>query len=343
MLSFILRRFAILIPTFLGLTLLTFSLIRLVPGDAVEVMIGERMVDPQMHAEALHRLGLDKSLPAQYADYLSQLSQGNFGTSFITQASVWSEFKTLFPATLELAITAMLLATVFGVLAGVIAAVKRGSLFDHGVMALALTGFSMPIFWWGLILIMLLSGPDGIGLPVAGAIELTYDVPPVTGFSLIDAWLAQSADPELNAGAFMSAVKHLILPSIVLGTIPLAVIARMTRSSVLEVLREDYVRTARAKGLSPARVVFVHVLRNALIPVLTVFGLQIGTLLGGAVLTETIFSWPGIGKWLIDAIFRRDYPVVQNGILLVASLVILVNFVVDILYGVANPRIRRGK
>lgn len=343
MLSFILRRFAILIPTFLGLTLLTFSLIRLVPGDAVEVMIGERMVDPQMHAEALHRLGLDKSLPAQYADYLSQLSHGNFGTSFITQASVWSEFKTLFPATLELAITAMLLATVFGVLAGVIAAVKRGSLFDHGVMTLALTGFSMPIFWWGLILIMLLSGPDGIGLPVAGAMELTYDVPPITGFSLIDAWMAQSADPELNAGAFMSAVKHLILPSIVLGTIPLAVIARMTRSSVLEVLREDYVRTARAKGLSPARVVFVHVLRNALIPVLTVFGLQIGTLLGGAVLTETIFSWPGIGKWLIDAIFRRDYPVVQNGILLVASLVILVNFVVDILYGVANPRIRRGK
>ena len=343
MLSFILRRLTILIPTFLGLTLLTFSLIRMVPGDAVEVMVGERMLDPQMHAEALHRLGLDKPLPAQYFDYLTQLLHGNFGNSFSTQATVWSEFKTLFPATLELAICAMLLATVFGILAGVIAAVKRGSLFDHGVMALALTGFSMPIFWWGLILIMLLSGPTGIGLPVSGMLELTYDVPPVTGFSLIDAWLAQSADPQLNAGAFMDAVKHLILPAVVLGTIPLAVIARMTRSAVLEVLREDYVRTARAKGLSPRRVVFVHVLRNALIPVLTVLGLQIGTLLGGAVLTETIFSWPGIGKWLIDAIFRRDYPVVQNGILLVASLVILVNFMVDILYGVANPRIRRGK
>jgi dipeptide transport system permease protein len=194
----------------------------------------------------------------------------------------------------------------------------------------------MPIFWWGLILIMLFSVSLG-WTPVSGRLDLLYDIEPKTGFMLIDTLLS---DEE---GAFMDAVRHLILPAIVLGTIPLAVIARMTRSSMLEVLREDYVRTARAKGLSPARVVFVHALRNAMIPVLTVFGLQVGTLLAGAVLTETIFSWPGIGKWLIDAIGRRDYPVVQNGILLVATLVILVNFIVDILYGLANPRIRHQR
>lgn len=209
-------------------------------------------------------------------------------------------------------------------------------------MGLSLTGFSMPIFWWGLILIMFFSVTLG-WTPVSGRIDLMYDIDPKTGFMLIDTWLAQQADPELNAGAFVDAVRHLILPAVVLATIPLAVIARMTRSSMLEVLREDYIRTARAKGLSPMRVVFVHALRNALIPVLTVIGLQVGTLLAGAVLTETIFSWPGIGKWLIDAIGRRDYPVVQNGILIVATLVIVVNFLVDVLYGIANPRIRHQR
>ncbi|HBO4948595.1 TPA: ABC transporter permease subunit, partial [Pseudomonas aeruginosa] len=230
----------------------------------------------------------------------------------------------------------MLFAGTFGLLAGVIAALKRGSLFDHGVMTVSLAGYSMPIFWWGLILIMLFSVSLG-WTPVSGRLDLLYDIEPKTGFMLIDTLLSD------EQGSFLDAVRHLILPAIVLGTIPLAVIARMTRSAMLEVLREDYVRTARAKGLSPARVVFVHALRNALIPVLTVFGLQVGTLLAGAVLTETIFSWPGIGKWLIDAISRRDYPVVQNGILLVATLVILVNFVVDILYGLANPRIRHQR
>ncbi|WP_153677245.1 ABC transporter permease subunit, partial [Pseudomonas aeruginosa] len=204
------------------------------------------------------------------------------------------------------------------------------------VMTVSLAGYSMPIFWWGLILIMLFSVSLG-WTPVSGRLDLLYDIEPKTGFMLIDTLLSD------EQGSFLDAVRHLILPAIVLGTIPLAVIARMTRSAMLEVLREDYVRTARAKGLSPARVVFVHALRNALIPVLTVFGLQVGTLLAGAVLTETIFSWPGIGKWLIDAISRRDYPVVQNGILLVATLVILVNFVVDILYGLANPRIRHQR
>ena len=255
---------------------------------------------------------------------------------------MWQEFKTLFPATLELALMAMLIASVLGLIVGMVAAIRRGSIFDHGVMGLSLTGYSMPIFWWGLLLIMFFSVRLG-WTPVSGRLDLLFDVPPRTGFMLIDAWLAERADPISNKGAWWDAARHLILPSVVLATIPLAVIARMTRSSMLEVLREDYVRTARAKGLSPLRVVLVHALRNALIPVLTVIGLQVGTLMGGAVLTETIFSWPGVGKWLIDAISRRDYPVVQNGILLVALLVILTNFVVDMLYGIVNPRIRHAK
>ncbi|MGK9067316.1 ABC transporter permease subunit [Stutzerimonas chloritidismutans] len=336
MFSFIARRLGLLIPTFFGVTLLTFALIRMIPGDPVEVMMGERRVDPEMHAQAMERLGLNKPLYAQYLDYIGNLAQGNLGESLRTRTSVWNEFTTLFPATLELALAALLIAGTLGVLLGVVAALKRGSLFDHGVMGLSLVGYSMPIFWWGLILILFFSVSLG-WTPVSGRIDLLYDVPPVTGFMLIDTLLSG------EEGAFLDAVRHMILPAIVLATIPLAVIARMTRSAMLEVLREDYVRTARAKGLSPNRVVFVHGLRNALIPVLTVFGLQIGTLLAGAVLTETIFSWPGIGKWLIESIGARDYPVVQNGILLVACLVILVNFIVDILYGLANPRIRHQR
>lgn len=336
MFSFVARRLSLLIPTFFGITLLTFALIRMIPGDPVEVMMGERRVDPELHAQAMERLGLNKPLYLQYIDYIGRLAQGDLGESLRTRTSVWKEFTTLFPATLELAVAALVIAGTLGVLAGVIAALKRGSLFDHGVMGISLVGYSMPIFWWGLILIMFFS--VGLGwTPVSGRIDLLYDVQPVTGFMLIDTLLS---DEE---GAFLDALHHMILPAIVLATIPLAVIARMTRSAMLEVLREDYVRTARAKGLSPNRVVFVHGLRNALIPVLTVFGLQIGTLLAGAVLTETIFSWPGIGKWLIESIGARDYPVVQNGILLVACLVILVNFTVDILYGLANPRIRHQR
>lgn len=342
MFSFILRRLGVLIPTFFGITLITFALIRMIPGDPIEVMVGERTLDPVMHAAAMKRLGLDQPLYVQYFDYVSKLFHGDLGASLKTQESVWKEFTTLFPATLELALCALVFATVFGLLAGVVAAIKRGSMFDHGVMGLSLTGFSMPIFVWGLLAVMFFSVFLG-WTPVSGRIDLMFDVQPQTGFMLIDAWRAQMADPDINAGAFKDAVMHLILPTVVLGTIPLATIARMTRSSMLEVLREDYVRTARAKGLSPARVIFIHTLRNALIPVLTVIGLQVGTLMGGAVLTETIFSWPGIGKWLIEAIGRRDYPVVQNGILIVATLVILTNFVVDILYGIANPRIRHAK
>jgi dipeptide transport system permease protein len=230
----------------------------------------------------------------------------------------------------------MIFAVTIGLPAGILAAVRRGTVFDHSVMAVSLTGYSMPIFWWGLLLILLFSVQLG-WTPVSGRISALYWVDTVTGFMLIDSLLSD------EAGAFTSAVRHLILPSIVLGTIPLAVIARMTRSATLEVLREDYIRTARAKGLSPMRVIGLHALRNALIPVITVIGLQVGVLLAGAILTETIFAWPGVGKWLVESIGRRDYPAVQGGILLVATVVILVNLVVDILYGVINPRIRHTR
>jgi dipeptide transport system permease protein len=225
------------------------------------------------------------------------------------------------------------LACLFGLVLGVIAALKRGSLIDQGVMGLATVGYSMPVFWWGLILMMFFSVDLG-WTPVSGRIAIEYDILPRTGFMLIDSLLSD------EVGAFGSALRHLLLPTVVLGTIPMAVIARMTRSSMLEVLREDYVRTARAKGLSPSRIVIVHAMRNALIPVLTVVGMQTGSLLAGAVLTETIFSWPGIGKWLIDSIARRDYPVVQTAILVSASIFIFVNMVVDLLYLVVNPRLR---
>ncbi|WP_089162569.1 ABC transporter permease subunit [Caballeronia sordidicola] len=336
MFRFVLRRIGMVIPTFIGITILAFALIHLIPGDPIEVMMGERGVDPAMHAEAMKRLGLDLPLPVQYFHYVGHALKGDLGMSIITNTSVMGEFMARFPATLELAICAMIFALVIGLPAGVAAALKRGTVVDHGVMGTALTGYSMPIFWWGLILIMFFSAKLG-WTPVSGRIAVEYDIPHRTGFML---WDALFSDDE---GAFKSAVSHLILPTIVLGTIPLAVIARMTRSSMLEVLREDYIRTARAKGLAPGRVVIVHALRNALIPVVTVIGLQVGTLLAGAVLTETLFSWPGVGKWLIDAISRRDYPVVQGGILMIATLVIFVNLVVDLLYGVLNPRIRHTR
>ncbi|SMC26547.1 dipeptide transport system permease protein [Andreprevotia lacus DSM 23236] len=336
MFTFILRRLAVVIPTFLGITVLAFALIHLIPGDPVLVMVGERKLDPEFYKAAMTRLGLDQPLYLQYWHYLTGMLHGNLGESIVTHEPVLSEFLKLFPATLELSICAMIFATVFGLAAGVIAATRRGTVLDHGVMGAALTGYSMPIFWWGLILIIVFSVNLG-WTPVSGRIDLEFDIAPRTGLMLIDTLLAHDLD------AFKSAVMHLILPSIVLGTIPLAVIARMTRSAMLEVLREDYIRTARAKGLSPVRIVLVHALRNALMPVVTVIGLQVGTMLAGAVLTETIFSWPGIGKWLIDSISRRDYPVVQGGILLVATLIILVNLLVDVLYGVINPRIRHAR
>ena len=333
MLRFLLTRVSLLVPTFVGMTLLAFFLIRLVPGDPIETMAGERGIDPERHAQLRAAYGFDKPVIVQYGIYIGRVLHGDLGKSLITQESVVSEFLALFPATVELAACAIVFALLLGLPAGIVAAVRRNSIFDHGVMATSLTGYSMPIFWWGLLLILFFSVQLG-WTPVSGRISVQYFVEPETGFLLIDALRAG------DTGAFWSALHHLILPAIVLGTVPLAVIARMTRSAMLEVLGEDYIRTARAKGLSRLRVVGLHALRNALIPVVTVIGLQVGVLFTGAILTETIFSWPGVGKWLIEAIGRRDYPVLQGGMLLLGGIVMLVNLLVDVTYGVINPRIR---
>ena len=333
MFTFLLTRLGLVLPTFLGITLLVFALIHLIPGDPVEALSGERGMTEERYTRLIHEFGLDRPLPVQYADYVWKALHGDLGASTITHEPVFAEFTARFPATIELSICAMALALVIGIPAGILAATKRNTVWDYSVMGASLTGFSMPIFWWGLLLILTFSVWLG-WTPVSGRIAIQFDVAPVTGFMLIDALLAP------DKGAFKSALSHLVLPAIALGTIPLAVIARMTRSSMLEVLREDYVRTARAKGASAFRVVGIHALRNALIPVVTTIGLQVGTLLAGAILTETIFSWPGIGKWLVEAIHRRDYPAVQGGILMSASVIIGVNLIVDLLYGLINPRIR---
>jgi dipeptide transport system permease protein len=333
MFLYIFKKLGIILPTFFGVTLVAFVFIRMLPGDPVLLMAGERGMSEERHAALMAELGFDKPVIVQYGLYLKQLAGGDFGTSIVTRKPVLDEFRTLFPATAELSICAMIIAVFFGLPAGMIAATRRGSVFDHTVMTGALTGYSMPIFWWGLLLIILFSGILG-WTPVSGRISLLYYFEPVTGFMLIDSLLSG------QEGAFSSAISHLILPAIVLGTIPLAVIARQTRSAMLEVLSEDYVRTARAKGLAPRRVIGLHALRNAMIPVITVIGLQVGVLFAGAILTETIFSWPGIGKWMVDSIFRRDYSAVQGGLLLIAAIVMIVNLVVDLLYGLINPQIR---
>jgi dipeptide transport system permease protein len=333
MFGFLLRRLAVLIPTFIGVSIIAFSFIRLLPGDPVALLSGERVMSPERHAQISAQLGMDRPMIVQYFDYLGGVLTGDFGTSIVSKKPVLDQFLTLFPATVELSFCAIIIAIALGIPAGVIAAIKRGSIFDQGLMGIALVGYSMPIFWWGLLLIILFSGTLQ-WFPVSGRISLMFYFPQVTGFMLIDSLISG------QKGAFASALSHLVLPSIVLATIALAVIARQTRSAMLEVLSEDYVRTARAKGLSPFRVVGIHALRNAMIPVITTVGLQVGVMLAGAILTETIFSWPGIGKWILDSVFRRDYAVIQGGLLLIAAIIMTVNLIVDLLYGLVNPRIR---
>ena len=333
MISYIFRRLLLIVPTVIGISICAFAFVRLLPGDPILAMAGEHGVTPERYEILKEAFGYNLPIWQQYLNYLGSVLTGDFGVSLGTKRPVLNEFMTLFPATVELALCAIILATVVGVPAGVLAAVKRGSWLDQGTMGVALTGYSMPIFWWGLLLIMFFSAYLG-WTPVSGRIALNFFLRPITGFMTIDSLLYG------NWPAFVSALRHLILPTVVLATIPLAVIARQTRSAMLEVLGEDYVRTARAKGLSPRRVVNVHALRNALIPVVTTIGLQVGALMAGAILTETIFSWPGIGKWMIESILKRDYPVVQSGLLLIALIIMAVNLIVDVLYAVINPRIR---
>lgn len=333
MIRYILQRLALIVPTFIGITLVAFSLVRLLGSDPVALLAGERVMSPERHAQLSEQFGFNRPIWEQYFDFVLSALQGDFGISIRTKTAVLDQFLTLFPATVELALFAMLFAILIGIPAGIFAAIKRGSWFDQVTMGGALVGYSMPIFWWGLLLIIVFSGMLG-WTPVSGRIGLQFFFKPITGFMTIDSLLYG------NWAAFVSALRHLILPSIVLGTIPLAIIARQTRSAMLEVLGEDYVRTARSKGLAPRRVIGLHAFRNALIPVITTIGLQVGMLMAGAILTETIFSWPGIGKWMIEAIGRRDYATVQGGLLIVALVVMVVNLVVDVLYALVNPRIR---
>jgi dipeptide transport system permease protein len=337
MMGFLLRRLGVLVPTLLGVSLVAFGLIRLVPGDPVLLMLGERGASPPVYAEMRAKLALDRPLPEQYLSFVAGALHGNLGRSTVSKQPVTGEFAARFPATLELGTVAMALAILIGIPLGILAALRRNSWLDYTVMSGSLVGYSMPIFWWGLLLILLFSVKLG-WTPVSGRIGVEYDVTTVTGFLLIDSWI--SSDSGTKWAAFASAVSHLLLPAIVLATVPLATIARMTRSSMLEVLGEDYVRTARAKGLGRTRIVWVHALRNALVPIVTVIGLLFGSIVTGAILTETIFSWPGIGGWLVKSVVARDYPVIQGGILIIASIIVLINMAVDVVYAIVNPRIR---
>jgi dipeptide transport system permease protein len=339
MVRFFLHKVFLLLITLWGASLIAFTLIRLVPGDPVLNLLGERGGTEEQIAEMKQKLGFDKSLPEQYLLFVGHALQGDLGTSVISQRPVSEEFWTRFPATLELGLFSMSIAFLIGLPLGILAAVRRNTVFDYGVMGFSTVGYSMPIFWWGLLLILLFSVNLG-WLPVSGRIDVIYDFPTKTGFLLLDSWLS-NADPSEKWSAFKSALSHLILPAIVLGTIPLAILARMTRSSLIEVLGEDFIRAAAAKGVSRRRLIWVHALRNALIPVVTVMGLLLGSIMTGAVLTETMFSWPGVGRWLIKSIEARDYPVIQGGILYTSFGVVIINLAVDLIYVWAQPRLRR--
>ena len=337
MLQFILRRLGLVIPTFIGITLLTFAFVHMIPGDPVMIMAGERGISPERHAQLLAEMGLDKPMWQQYVNYIWGVMHGDLGISLKSRIPVWEEFVPRFKATMELGVCAMIFAVAVGIPVGVLAAVKRGSIFDHTSVGLALTGYSMPIFWWGMMLIMLVSVQLNL-TPVSGRISDTVfldDTLPLTGFMLIDT--AIWGEP----GDFIDAVMHMILPAVVLGTIPLAVIVRMTRSSMLEVLGEDYIRTARAKGLTRMRVIIVHALRNAMLPVVTVIGLQVGTLLAGAILTETIFSWPGLGLYITNSLQNADMNAVLGGTIIIGAVFIGINVLSDILYRLLDPRTSR--
>jgi dipeptide transport system permease protein len=332
----VLKKILMVIPTVIGATLIAFALIRFIPGDPVKNLLGERGGSPEQIAKMRESLGLDQPLPIQYLKFLGNAVSGDMGTSIVSKRPVTEEFFARFPATVELSMLALFWSVLLGIPLGILAAVRRNTVFDYSVIGVSLVGYSMPIFWWGLILVMFFSVHLGV-LPVSGRIDVMFDIPSVTGFLLIDSLLSED-----GFAAFSSALEHLILPALVLGTIPLAVIARMTRSSMLEVLSEDFVRTAKAKGLSVFRVIYVHTLRNALIPIVTVIGLLVGSLLTGAVLTETIFSWPGIGRWLVKSVEARDYPVIQGGVLYLALIIVVINLIVDLVYLWVHPKMRSG-
>ncbi|MGF9644543.1 ABC transporter permease [Paenibacillus sp. MABNS29] len=330
--SYIVKRVAILIPVLLGMTLIVFSIIHAIPGDPAETILGDKATEQSKQA-LREQLGLDKPWFQQYGTYLSELAHGDLGDSIRTRQPIAREMLPYLAATLELTVASMFFAIVVGMNAGIVSAWKRNSWFDYVSMVIALVGVSMPIFWLGLMEQWIFANKLH-WLPSIGRMNSRDPVEAVTHLAVIDAFIGGRMDQVWTV------IKHLILPSIALGTIPMAVIARITRSSMLEVMDADYIRTARAKGLASFQVVYKHALKNAAIPVLTVIGLQTGSLLGGAVLTETIFAWPGIGRYIFEAISSRDYPVIQSGILIIAFLFVIINLIVDLLYAVLDRRIR---
>jgi len=332
MLRFIVRRLLLLVPILLGLSILVFLWIRLLPGGPAQALLGERGTDAQV-AQIERQYGLDEPIHVQYWKYVQTVAKGDFGESIGSRRPVTEELKQRFPATIELALAAMFFSVLLGIPLGFLAAKKYGTPIDHASLVISLLGISIPIFFLAIILKYVFAVKLG-WLPTVGRMSVLINVDHPTGFYVLDALIAG------NLEALWDVLKHLVLPAIALGSIPLAVIARITRAAVLDVQNEDYVRTARAKGVAPRLVDTRHVLRNALLPIATIIGLQTGLLLSGAVLTETVFAWPGLGTWLVNAIRVRDFPVLQGGILFVSVVFVLVNLVVDVMYAIINPRIR---
>ena len=331
MTGFILRRILIVIPTLLGVTLVIFSMLAITPGDPAELLLGERATKDSLEAMREY-LGLKKPLYVQYGMFLKRVIRLDLGETIWTRERVSAEIMQRFPATIELAIAAMILSSLIGVALGIVSATKQYSWFDYASMLGSLLGVSMPVFWLGLMLMLLFSLTLG-WFPMSGRMGTDVELTVITNFYILDSVLTRNWD------ALKDVLLHLALPAMALSTIPLAIVARMTRSSMLEVLRQDYIKTARAKGLGETKIVLKHAFRNGLIPVVTVVGLQFGILMGGAILTETVFAWPGVGKWLYEGVVKRDYMVIQGGTLLIATTFVMVNLIVDVLYAVINPRI----
>jgi peptide/nickel transport system permease protein len=332
MLRFVVRRLLLLVPILLGLSILVFLWIRALPGSPAISLLGERAT-PETIAQIERQYGLDKPIHVQYWRYLKTVSRGDFGVSVTSRRPVTEELKQRFPATIELAFAAMLFSVVLGIPLGFVAAKKYGGVLDHTSLVASLIGISIPIFFLALILKYVFAVELGL-LPTVGRVSVLVDLEHPTKFYVLDAIVTG------NLEALWDVLKHLLLPAVALGSIPLAVVARITRAAVLDVQNEDYVRTARAKGLPPRIVDIRHIFRNAMLPISTIIGLQTGLLLSGAVLTETVFAWPGMGTWLVDAIDARNFPVLQGGILFVSIVFVLVNLLVDISYALINPRIR---
>ena len=330
--QYITRRLVALIPILLGVSAAAFLLVHLLPGDPASAYLGERATPAQLD-RMRHEWGLDRPLPVQYAVYLWHAVRGDLGQSLDSHRRVLDEFLPRFPATIELALGAITVALLVGIPIGLLSASRPNSLVDRLGMGLALTGVSLPVFWLGLMLVYLFSVFFHV-LPTAGQIGVNFSLVPLTRIDLLDALLTG------DVAAAGDVLRHLILPSVTLSTFSMAIIARMTRASMLDALHQDYIRTAYAKGLAGWTVVVGHGLRNALLPVVTVIGLQVGSLLTGAILTETIFSWPGVGRFMYDSILFRDYPVILAGILLFSLVFVLVNLCVDVLYAFLDPRIR---